>query len=77
MLCVLSGLSKISLRSRSLVPNWDLINHYCACLTDDFVLGIRASRTTDCTDDRSSVDQWNATSRCNHSIEREQTIEIA
>jgi hypothetical protein len=35
-----------------------------------------ASRTTDCTDNHPLVDQWNAASRRNDSIEREQIVEM-
>src|SRR5580692_1315049 len=46
--------------------------YYCrACLADDLILGIRASRTTNCADDCRLLDQWNAASRGNDSIERE------
>src|SRR5208283_1472753 len=50
---------------------------YCrACRADDLVLGIRASRATDCADNHPLFDQWNAASRRNDSIEREQVIEM-
>ena len=54
----------------------ELVNYCRACLADDFVLGIRASRTTNCADDRSLLDQRNAAARRNDSIEREQIVEM-
>src|SRR5271154_2029294 len=54
----------------------DLINYCRPCLAHDFVLGIRASRTTDCADNIALVDQWNAASRRNDSIKREQIVEM-
>jgi hypothetical protein len=53
----------------------DLVNYCRACLADDVVLGIRASRRADYADNHSMVDQWNATARRNNSIEREQIVE--
>jgi hypothetical protein len=52
------------------------VNYCRACLADDLVLGIRASRTIDCADNDLLVDQWNAASRRNDSIEREQIVEM-
>ena len=45
-------------------------------LAHNFVLRIRASRTTDCADNSTKVDQWNAASRRDDSIEREQIVEM-
>src|ERR1700678_862815 len=45
-------------------------------MADDLVLEIRASRTTDCADNRPLLDQWDAASRRNDSIEREQIVEM-
>jgi len=53
-----------------------LVDECRACLADDLVLGIRASRTTDCADDHPLFDQRNAASRRNDSIEREQIVEM-
>src|SRR5208337_2641262 len=53
-----------------------LVDHCRACLADDLVLGIRSSRTTDCADNHPLFDQWDATSRGNDSIEREQIVEM-
>src|SRR4029077_2981876 len=53
-----------------------LVNHCSTGHADDPVLGIRASRTADCADDRSALDQWNATARRDNSIEREQIVEM-
>src|ERR1700678_51005 len=51
--------------------------NYChACLADDVVLGIRASRTTDCANNHPLFDQRDAAPRGNDSIEREQIIEM-
>jgi hypothetical protein len=62
--------------SVSFDPRRELINDCRPCLAYDFVLGIRASRTTDCADNHSLVDQWNTASRRNDSIEREQIVEV-
>jgi len=53
-----------------------LVDYRRACLADDVVLGIRASRRTDCADNHSLFDQWDAASRGNDSIEREQIVEM-
>jgi hypothetical protein len=45
-------------RFGSFVPCRQLVNYCRACLADDLVLGIRASRTTDCADNHPLVDQW-------------------
>src|SRR5580700_7297245 len=77
----------IRLEDRLIVPNafsrfglfvrcWQLVDYCRACLADDFVLGIRSSRTTDCADNRPLFDQWDAASRGNDSIEREQIVEM-
>ncbi len=52
-------------------PRRELINYCRPCLAHDFVLGIRASRTTDSADNIALFDQWNAASRRDDSIERE------
>src|SRR5271170_4938432 len=57
-------------------PRRELVNYCRPCLAHDFVLGIRASRTTDCADNRAPVDQWNTASRRDDSIEREQIVEM-
>jgi hypothetical protein len=57
-------------------PRLELINYCRACLAHNFILGIRASRTTDCADNIALLGQWNAASRCNDSIEREQIVEM-
>jgi hypothetical protein len=71
-LITLNGL----LRSGLFVRRLELVNYRRAGLADDLVLGIRASRTADRADDRSFVDQWNATARRDNSIEREQIVEM-
>jgi len=53
-----------------------LINHRCACVAHDFVLGIRASRTIDCADDIALLDQWNTASKRNDSTECEQIVKL-
>src|SRR5258705_7879844 len=62
-------------RSGLFVRHRELVNYCRTCLADDLVLGIGASRATDCADNYPLVDQWNATSRRNDSIEREQIVE--
>src|SRR5271170_5022825 len=57
-------------------PRGEFVNYCRPCLAHDFVLGIRASRTTDCADNIALVDQWNAASRRNDSVEREQIVEM-
>src|SRR5579863_425032 len=52
------------------------VNYCRACLANDLVLGIRASRNTDCANDRAFLDQRNAAARRNDSIEREQIVEM-
>jgi len=64
------------LRSKLFVRRLELVNYGRAGLTNDFVLGIRAPRTSDCADNRSPIDQWNATARRDDSIEREQIVEM-
>src|SRR6202042_2405645 len=54
----------------------ELVNYCRTRLADDLVLGIGAFRATDCADNHPLIDQWNAASRCNHSIEREQIVEM-
>src|SRR3984885_11520396 len=77
----------VSLGKRLIVPNAvsrfgsfvccrKLVDYCRACLADDLVLGIRASRTTDCADNQPLFDQWDAASRGNDSIEREQIVEM-
>jgi hypothetical protein len=51
------------LRSDLFVCRLELVNYCQGGLADDLVLGIRASRTADCADNRSLVDQRNATAR--------------
>jgi hypothetical protein len=63
------------LRSRSFVHLRELVNYRRACLADNLVLGVRASRTTDCADNHPLLDQRNAAARRNDSIEREQIVE--
>jgi hypothetical protein len=63
-------------RSVSFDPRRELINYCCSCFAHDFVLGIRASRATDCADNHALVDQWNTASRRNDSIERQQIVEV-
>jgi hypothetical protein len=53
-----------------------VVDYRSACLADDLVLRIRATRTTDCANNRTLVDQWNAASRRNDTIESEQIIEM-
>src|SRR5260370_11918363 len=53
-----------------------LVDYCRACRADDLVLGIRASRTTDCSDNYPLLDQRYAASRRNDSIECEQVIEM-
>src|ERR1700731_2228507 len=52
------------------------VNYCSACLANDSVLGIRASRNSDCANDRAFLDQGNAAARRNDSIEREQIVEM-
>src|SRR5882724_5163762 len=52
-----------------------LVNHCRAGHADDPVLRIRASRTADSADNRSLVDQWDATARRDNVIEREYMVE--
>src|SRR5580700_5508313 len=77
----------IRLEDRLIVPNafsrfglfvrcWQLVDYCRACLADDLVLGIRSSRTTDRADNHALFDQWDAASRGNDSIEREQIVEM-
>ena len=66
---------RCEVRRVSFDPRRQLVNYCRPCRADDFVLGIRASRATDCTDnrtlvDRPLVDQGNAAARRNDSIER-------
>ena len=63
-------------RSGLFVRRLKLVDYCRAGLADDLVLGIRASRTADCADNRALVDQWNAAARRNNSIEREQIVEM-
>ena len=67
---------KVFPRSESFDAHGELVNYRRPCLAHDFVLGIRASRTTDCADNIALVDQWYAASRRNDSIEREQIVEM-
>jgi hypothetical protein len=55
-------------RSVSFDPRRKFVNYCRPCLAHDFVLGIGASRTTDCADNIALVDQWNTASRRNDSI---------
>ena len=70
------GLLGSMIHSYHLIAAGTSINYCRPCLADDFVLGIRASRTTDCADDIALVDQRNTASRRNDSIEREQIVEM-
>src|SRR5580658_8322838 len=54
----------------------ELVNDCRAGLADDLVLGIRAARTADCADDRPPVDQWNTPAGRDHSVEREQIVQM-
>ena len=64
-------------RSGSPGSRRELVDERGARLADDLSSrGIRSSRTTDCADDHSLIDQWNAASRRNNSIEREQIVEV-
>ena len=58
-------------RSVSFDLRREFVNYCRTCLAHDFVLGIRASGTTNCADDVALIDQWNTASRANDSIERE------
>jgi hypothetical protein len=51
-------------------------NHCCAGFADNLVLGIRASRNTNCADNHSLIDQWNPAARGYDSIEREEVVEM-
>jgi len=53
-----------------------LVERRHTSLADDLVLGIRAARTTDRTDDCPLTDEWNASSRRDDSIERQQVVEL-
>ena len=53
-----------------------MVNHRRPRLAHHFVLGIRPSGNTDCADNVALIDQWNAASRRNDSIERELIIEM-
>jgi hypothetical protein len=60
----------------SLDRHWESV-HYCrSCCAHDLILGIRAAGTANRADNIALVDEWNAASRGNHSIEREQIIEV-
>src|ERR1700687_404961 len=63
-------------RQKSFDSRRDFVNYCNPCLAHDFVLGIRASRTTDCSDNIALFDQWNTASRRNDSIECEQIVEM-
>jgi hypothetical protein len=60
----------------SIIPSLELINYGRARLADDFVLRIRASRATDCADNRPLLDQRNAAARRNDAIKGQQIIEV-
>src|ERR1700678_4294892 len=66
----------VSQNTGSLDPGRESVNDCRARLAHDFVLGIRSSRTTDRADNYVLVDQWNAASRRNDSIESEQIVEM-
>jgi pimeloyl-ACP methyl ester carboxylesterase len=61
-------------RSVSFDPRREFVNDCRPCLAHDVILGIRASRTTDCADNIALVDQRNPTSRRNDSIKGEQIV---
>jgi len=52
------------------------INHHGACVAHDFVLGIRASGTTDYADDIVLLDQWNTASKRSDSTKCEQIVKL-
>src|SRR5260370_27989525 len=62
--------------SGSFVTFWGFVKSCRACLANDLVLGICASRNSDCANDRAFLDQRNAAARRNDSIEREQIVEM-
>src|ERR1700722_8054763 len=53
-----------------------MINYRRARLADHFILRIRTTRTTDRADNLALLDQWNAAPGRNHSVEREQIVEM-
>src|ERR1051326_1185835 len=53
------------------------LSYYCrACCADYLVLGIRATRDTNCADNLALINQWNAASGCDDLIERERIIKM-
>src|SRR3954454_6609965 len=52
------------------------LNCCCARLGDHLILRIGAPGTTDCANNLALLDQRDAASRCNHSVERQQVIEM-
>src|SRR5208282_6115356 len=80
--CLFVGLGKRLIvpnafsRFGSFVPCRHLVDYCRACLANNLVLGIRSSRTADCADNHPLFDQWDAASRGNDSIEREQIVEL-
>jgi hypothetical protein len=63
-------------RFGSFVHCRELVDHRRSSLADNLVLRIRSSRTTDCADNRAPIDQRDAASRGDDSIEREQIVEM-
>src|ERR1700680_1545357 len=54
-------------RQESFDSRREFVNYCRPCLAHDCILGIRASRTTDCADNIALFDQWNTASRRNDS----------
>src|ERR1700733_595131 len=63
-------------KSESFIACRDCVNHCRACLANDLVLGIRASRNTDCANDRAILNQRNTAARGNNSVKCEQVVQV-
>src|SRR5580698_4222238 len=63
-------------RSESFIRRRELINYRRACFADHLILRIGTTRTAHRTDNLALLNEWNAASRRNDPIERQQIVKM-